>query len=512
VLLVVLFHAGVKPLSGGYVGVDVFFVISGFVITGVLLRERAGKGSTSLLSFYAARCRRILPTAAIVLIATMLAAYFVLGEAAGVRTADDGAWAAVFLANFHFASNGTNYLLAELPPSPLQNFWTLSVEEQFYVVFPTLFLIVAAWRHRFSLRTRMLGVLALLVIVSLVWSVLQTGSDPNSAYFSPFTRAWELALGAMVSLATPGLARLPGLTAAAITWLGLVMIVIAGFAFNQNTPYPGWVVMVPVVGAALVIAGGTATPRSGAESVLGLSPFRLLGRVSYSLYLWHWPILILAAEAYGRTSLPLTESLAWLLVALALSVVTYRLVENPIRHSVVLRRRSAASVGLGAALVVTTLVVALTLTSPGRATPLVSSGARSGSSADMSTVEKLVNEAPAIKTVPTDLQPPLQSTDLGYPSVAACLPLNYPQTSMAPCAFGDPHGSRTMVLYGDSHSGMWFQTIDAIAIASHWTDFPHVRRPFYVPHPSARSTRLISSSSSSTSSSVNWCPRSMAGR
>ncbi len=213
ILLVVLFHAGVSQLPGGYVGVDVFFVVSGYVITGVLLRERTSTGTTSLLSFYARRARRILPAATLVLITTVVAAYVLLGTASGLGTADDAKWAALFLANFHFAAVGTNYLSAQLPPSPLQNLWTLSVEEQFYVVYPTLFLLVAGLRLRLHLRTKMLGALGLVVIVSLGWSVIQTGSNPNAAYFSPFTRAWELALGAMVALAAPHFARVPSAVA-----------------------------------------------------------------------------------------------------------------------------------------------------------------------------------------------------------------------------------------------------------------------------------------------------------
>ncbi len=468
VLLVVLFHAGVGGLSGGYVGVDVFFVISGFVITGVLLRERSSAGSTSLLGFYARRCRRILPAATLVLVVTVVAAYLVLGRPAGARTADDAKWAAVFLANFHFAWAGTDYLAAGLRPSPLQNFWTLAVEEQFYLVFPTLFLVVAGLRTRVTLRTRMLVVLGALTVCSLAWSVVQTQTNPSYAYFSPFTRAWELGLGAMVALATPLCRKVPPVVASVLTWCGLAAIMLAGTLFDTQTPYPGILVAVPVVGAALVIVGGTANPVRGAETLLGLRPFRWLGRLSYSMYLWHWPILILAAESRGMASLPVSSNLLWLLVALAASVVTYRIVENPVRHSNWLRTRRGATIGLGIGLIALTLVVSSVAIAFAGPTSEVTNSARYASSADAATVERLVGAAPAITSLPTPLVPSLDAPTIGYPFGASCNPVGYAQTSMTPCLSGDPHGSKTMVLYGDSHSAMWFQTIDYIAFRAHW--------------------------------------------
>ena len=399
----------------------------------------------------------------------MVAAHLVLGRAAGAQSADDAKWAALFLANFHFASVGTNYLAAGLPPSPIQNFWTLSVEEQFYLVFPTLFLVVARVGPRPGLRTRMLAVLGAISVCSLLWSIIQTSTNPNYAYFSPFTRAWELALGAMVALAAPKFTKVPAAVAATATWIGLAAIVVAGVVFNASTPYPGLLVAIPVVGAAMVIAGGAAAPNLGAEKLLGLRPFRQLGRISYSLYLWHWPILILAAESQGRTSLSLSSNLAWLLVALVASIVTYLLVENPIRHSVWMRRRRVASVGMGVGLIALTLFVATVESSLGGPTTPVLGTAPASSTADLATVEQLVREAPAIRSVPARVQPPLQSVgNIGYPPSSACWPIGYAQTKMKPCLFGDPHGSRSMVLYGDSHSGMWFQTIDDIATAAHW--------------------------------------------
>jgi peptidoglycan/LPS O-acetylase OafA/YrhL len=477
VLLVVLYHSGISALSGGYIGVDVFFVISGFVITGVLLRERAVSGRTSLLSFYGRRCRRIIPAATLVILATVFLTYFFLGSVGGSRTATDGRWAAIFLANFHFISTGTSYLGAQRPPSPLQNYWSLSVEEQFYVIYPTLFLVLAAIHTRLSLRARLALGLALVFFGSLAFSILDTSSDPLGAYFSPFTRAWELALGALVAVGTPWFLKVPVRVAAAASWLGLSAIFISAFLFTSETQYPGSLVAIPVIGAALIIAGGTAGHRFGAESLLRLAPFRALGKLSYSLYLWHWPILILAAEHGGSARPTFPGSLGWIVVALAASVATYFLVENPIRHAKALFRVRWASVGVGAALITSTLGLVTFEASAAFGSGLgVESGARtpsaasgSGSSATLNEVLRLVAASNHIRKA-RDVDPPIAeaalqpATNLGSPP-ARCFDDAQPRVL---CTFGDPSGSHTLVLYGDSHASMWFPDLNSIATQDHW--------------------------------------------
>jgi peptidoglycan/LPS O-acetylase OafA/YrhL len=356
VLLVVLYHAAVPGLTGGFVGVDVFFVLSGFVITGLLLRERASTGATRLLAFYGRRSRRILPAATVVIVATVLASYHWLGFITGNATAQTGRSASLFYANFHFISIGTNYLNSQLPPSPLQNFWSLSVEEQFYVVYPTLFIVAAlAWSH-VSLRLKLTVLLAVSVVASFTWSVLQTSTNSVAAYFSPFTRAWELALGGLVAVGSLQLAKLPRAVALTMTWVGLAGILVAGFVYTAQTTYPGSAVALPVIATALVVAGGTAAPHWGAEWLLRLPPFRWLGKLSYSLYLWHWPILIIAAQ-YSVHPLSVKDNLGWVLLALAISVVSYFVVENPLRHWRFLSRSGIRSLCLGAVLVGATLGV-----------------------------------------------------------------------------------------------------------------------------------------------------------
>jgi peptidoglycan/LPS O-acetylase OafA/YrhL len=356
VLLVLMYHAGISPFSGGYVGVDVFFVISGFVITGLLLRERTASGRTSLVAFYARRSRRILPAATIVIIATLVVSYHWLGFIRAGQIATDARDAALFIANLHFINTGANYLAAQRPPSPLQNLWSLSVEEQFYLVYPTFFILVAALGRRFDFRTKLAFALTAVIVGSLAWSIYQTSTNGNVAYFSPLTHAWELALGGLVAVETRRLKRIPRIMAGWLTWGGLVAIIVGACVFTSLTPYPGWAVLLPAAGAALIIAGGMPMPTRGVEGLLGLPPVRWVGKLSYSLYLWHWPLLAIATERAGG-SLPMGKRLLWLLVALGLSIITYYAVENPIRHSRFLARRRFASLALGAGLTGLSLAV-----------------------------------------------------------------------------------------------------------------------------------------------------------
>ncbi len=467
VVLVVLYHADLRGLSGGFVGVDVFFVISGFVITGLLLREREASGSTSLVSFYGRRARRILPAATLVIVTVVIATYAVLGVYYGDPTAITARWTSVFLANFHFAATGTNYLTATQPPSPLQNFWSLAVEEQFYLVFPAIVLVAASLRSRVSVRARLTAVLLPIILLSFLLSAVQTGTDPSTAYFSPLTRAWELALGALVAVATPSLLRLHRHAAAAMTWAGLAAIAYAAVAYSSATSYPGTAVAVPVVGTALVIAGGAPVPRWGAESVLRLGPFQWFGRLSYSLYLWHWPILILAAESASSFSLPFRSNIVWLLVSVAAAYVTYRLVENPIRHAALWSGRRWLPLAAGAALIATSLVVA-TVGLAVQPTPSSSSAGRAVVPLTPAELKHEVAAAVHITSLPADLAPSLAGvrTDWGGPT-APCWP-SYGQSTVGRCLFGDPNGTRTMVLYGDSHAAMWFDTMDDLAYLLGW--------------------------------------------
>lgn len=356
VAVVMAHHFRFFWLGGGYIGVDVFFVISGFVITGLLLRERA-EGGTSFVHFYARRCRRILPMALLVPLATVVSAYTMLGRQFGAATANDTRWATSFLYNVHYAHG------AKAPISLLSSFWSLAVEEQFYLVFPILFVgcVVCVTRSRAMPQMSLLVVVLVLGIASsFALSVIQTQTDPRWAYVSPFTRAWELAIGALLAVSTRWLIRAPVALSTSATWIGLGLIVLSAFLLDVTaTGYPGWRASLPVLGAALIIAGGMRRPRWGAERALATTPLRLVGQRSYSLYLWHWPVLILADGVSGSASLWKARLPAFA-VAVVLSVCSYSLVEQPLRHNRSPARRALLT-GLGAtggAFLVSTLIIA----------------------------------------------------------------------------------------------------------------------------------------------------------
>ena len=351
VLLVVLAHAGVGAVGGGFVGVDVFFVLSGFLITGLLLAEARARGSVSLVEFYVRRARRILPAAALTLVATDVAVLFLLNFLRARDAVVDGLNAAAFAANFHFAAVGVDYFAREAPPSPILHYWSLSVEEQFYVVWPLLLSLalfgVSVRRATGGTQAerRLLCVVAVLTGASLGWSIYLTGVSPDGAYFSPFTRAWELGLGATVAVAAATLERTPPAVRFVLGWIGVLAVASSAVAFSEPTPFPGACALVPTVGTALaVVAGmGGAAPRFSAGRLLALPPMRVVGDRSYALYLWHWPVLVLAS-GYAGHELGVGAKLGLMLGAFGVSCVSYALVENPIRRRLRSRRATVLMV------------------------------------------------------------------------------------------------------------------------------------------------------------------------
>ena len=356
--LVILFHAYHKPFTGGFVGVDVFFVISGFLITSLLLKEQKRAGRISISGFYARRVRRILPASTLVVLITLFATYDWLGFIAGNNVANDAKWTEIFAANIHFGLVRTDYFGAQLPPSPLQHMWSLGVEEQFYLVWPGVFLVLVLLARGAQHRKALAGALSLIIAASLIWSVIQTAVNQTWAYFSPLTRAWELALGALVAVLAPTIARLSRAWAPqALAFAGLAGIALAAVLFTSDTRYPGSAVALPVVGSAVLIAAGCANQRTIVGRALSARPMQWVGARSYSMYLWHWPLLIIPAQ-YATKELSAFQNTGWVLLTVVASAITYRLVENPVRRAKLLASRTGLSLAIGVILVGVTIFLA----------------------------------------------------------------------------------------------------------------------------------------------------------
>jgi peptidoglycan/LPS O-acetylase OafA/YrhL len=469
--LVLLYHLWPQRISGGFVGVDVFFVISGFLIVGSLAREATGSGTISLRDFYARRIRRLLPASAFVLVATMGATALLLPLSRWQATAEGVVASALQVQNW-FLALGTGYAGATAAVSPLQHYWSLAVEEQFYLVTPWL-LLAACWVARRTGRSRAACIAVAVggvAVLSLVHSVLFSASNHDVAYFATTTRMWELAIGGLLALAAPWL-RLPRVAAQAAVVVGLAAIGWSALAFTTALDFPGGVAAVPVLGSALVLLGGLpdASPAAGSGAfsrLLGWRPFAWVGDVSYSLYLWHWPVLVVFVARVGHE--PTTgQALVLIGTCLLLAAASTRFVEKPFRTPARRPRARRRAYLLAAALTVTSLVVA--------AGPWLYVDHREAGLAS----QRLDTDHPgAADVLPEQLPSATGVSLIPDPAVAnSDGPLVYrvdgcdydPRAAGAhPCAFGDRGGRLGVVLVGDSHAGQYSTVLDSIARAQGW--------------------------------------------
>ena len=496
VVAVVLFHADVPGVGGGFVGVDVFFVISGFLITGLLWREVSTAGTVGLRKFYGARARRLLPASATVGVITMIGSAVLLPPLQTRTVIVDGIASALYVSNYWFIQQGVDYFGGMLPQSPFQHYWSLGVEEQFYLIWPAL-IIGTAWLIRRMRRRTNTGttssqrpylvVLALVAAASFALSLAVTHVAPPVAFFSLPTRAWQLAAGGLVALTASQWRRLPGRPAALTGWAGLGAILVASTLFSSATTYPGTAALLPTLGAVLVIGAGCATPSQGCGRVLGSSPMRAIGRISYSWYLWHWPVLLLAPALLGH-SLGLAARLTAALISGALAVLTLRFIENPLRFADPVRRSARASLALGgvatAVAVCTGVALLVWVPTPvghgAPVTPLSITAAPPPAGSSMAAYDAAVQLAFAqvhaavatsadLKAVPSNLDPPLTDAVNEHRVLFrdGCM-RNFFQDGQPECAAGDTASTTTVALVGDSTAAMWNPGFQQIATQRHW--------------------------------------------
>ena len=503
ILAVVLYHAHLGLLRGGFTGVDDFYVISGFLITGVLWRQLEGEARLSFRQFYARRIQRLLPMSFTVLVATAVASAYLLPPLQAHASLKDGTSAALYVSNYRFAALQTNYLTAASPPSPFQQYWSLSLEEQFYLVWPLLLVCASMVWRRPSPRTRRprrpsraaaATTLAVLGAGSFALGVWLTNVSQPWAFFSLPTRAWELAIGGLVAFATPWLNKMAERPAAVIGWCGLGTVVGSAMVLSASVPYPGMAALAPVVGTAAVIASGCSAPRTGPVRLLGRVGPRVVGRVSYSWYLWHWPVMILTPYLVGH-ALSLGANLGLAFGSFVLAVISFVTIENPVQLSSWLRAIPRRVPGLAGALSASAVAVCFlciaslpSLTGQGTA-PVAqlsadspappheqppSPGATTPASAPNPYVAQLasttaqVHQAVArslrVNIVPANLTPPIPDANTDEPPVFVdgCLD-SYLSTAVVSCDFGDTTARTSVVLFGDSHAAMWFPAVDGAA-------------------------------------------------
>lgn len=515
VLLVVAYHAFPSLVRGGFVGVDVFFVISGYLITGLLLRELNASGRIRFGAFYARRLRRLLPAALTVTVVTLFGAAMFYGPLRLLQVLGDATWATLSLANVNFGMSPDGYF-ATTAPSPFLHFWSLSVEEQFYLLWPLL--LVGS-----TLIGKRWGIPALLAVVlagSLVVSILLTAAGNPIAYFSLASRAWELAVGGALAWATtlrphsasstPSRARqwvpiialvagalavaavlrvyagtgiprwaliapllaaglvilaprlnaaLPGIVRLVTLFAGLGLIVASAVRLSDATPFPSWSALLPTIGAALVIASGIGG-RAPAPWLLANPVARYIGDISYSLYLWHWPLLVLGTAMLGNS---VSIRFGLVVIAFGLAALSYQFIEKGfgrLRRNA--RPRRVVAIGVVAALVFAGGFVGVAAAIP----------VNSGKPAPELPSSMNFNAGPGYipDGVPSNVTPSLADLE-STSSLSPMFTNGCFAEGLKVCEGGDPHGTKTVVLAGDSHAGMWWPAFDIAAKKQGWRLF-----------------------------------------
>ncbi|PWJ94687.1 peptidoglycan/LPS O-acetylase OafA/YrhL [Mesorhizobium loti] len=445
---VVAYHFGLTALPGGFAGVDIFFVISGWLITTHLMQEITETGRLDLWRFYARRARRLLPAALFVILVTLAAGYFILAPQEQALYSRGAMFASAYAINLWLLRWSFDYFAADATSNPFIHFWSLSVEEQFYLAWPALLLLAAWLRPGRRTVVAVIGVAGLASFAACLW--LTTVAPAWAFYFSPL-RAWEFAAGGLATLVPAAFQQHRAWLRPALGWLGLALIAAAYLCLSEDLPFPGWYALLPVAGTVLVLLSGagaeqtngrTGRPALGPAAALSLPPLQWIGTLSYSLYLWHWPVIVYAGMLAPDLSVP--QRLGCGVLALALSVLTYHLIENPARRGAWLTAgaRAFPSAIAGAKPLPTfpaiALIPALALTGAGVAVAYANAHlAQRNIGPEQRGIEQAAEKPSIARAVDK-----------------SCL-LDFHTVTPKPCVFGAADAAHTVVLFGDSHADHW---------------------------------------------------------
>lgn len=469
--MVLAYHLWPERFPGGFTGVDVFFVISGFLITAHLLRDVDRHGRVDVVAFWGRRALRLLPLATAVLIATSVA-IALWSPPSAWRPALEGVIAStLYVQNWTLAASSVDYLARDQAPLPTQHFWSLSAEEQFYLAWPVILIAALATAALITRRARADLVrpawaiaIALVGLASFGYSLWMTAAEPGVAYFSTATRAWEFAAGAALAFLPPladarALPRRTVVVAAGSSWLGLAAVLASIFFIVEGTPFPGVAAIVPVLGTVLLLwAGAAAIPATPARFG-NFRPIERIGDLSYGIYLWHWPIIVIAPSALGR---PLTtiDKVVLVVVVIVLAEFSKRGIEDPFRYGVVWQRSRARRFVPG--LVGMTVAIAVAL---GASAVLGVSLFRSpGAAAGPDLTRPVPTSAPQSVA---DLRPQIPDRGVDYAVMYDCF--DFDASGPYRCEYGDPSSSLRLALVGDSHAAHWIPGLVEAASAEAWS-------------------------------------------
>ncbi|WP_238580792.1 acyltransferase family protein [Streptomonospora alba] len=466
VVLVAAYHIWLGRVSGG---VDVFLLLTGFLITGSLLRTMERRGRIDFTAFWSRLVKRLFPAAAAALGGILVASFLFLPSTAWREAISGVVASALYVENWHLALNSVDYLAQNSAAGPVQHFWSLSVQGQFYVVWPVLITVVAALARAAGqpLRRAVAAALTLVFAASLAYSVAVTAADQPWAYFDTGARLWELAMGGLLALALPHL-RLPRLLRIVLGWAGLAALVACGLLLQVSTLFPGYIALWPTLAAAAVIVAGSTGSPVAADRLLNLRPVHYIGDHAYALYLWHWPVLVCYLEVTDRTQPSLTGGCLVLALSMALAVATRWITEDGVDALTRTRTGSAWSLAVGAAFIVPVLAAA------GVWSGHISHEQReqeiAAQSADYPGAAVL--GSPAADVVEGEGAPV-------YPdpaNAAEDIPASYAddcnqgtrESEVITCAYGPRDYDRTIALVGASHAAHWLPALREIAEDKKW--------------------------------------------
>lgn len=479
VAVVVVYHLWPAYLPGGYVGVDVFFAISGYLMTAHIVRGIMGDRGFTLRSFYARRIRRLLPASLFVLLVVGVLTLLFSSPISWIETGRHIVSSAFYVENWALLLNSVDYLGAGSGTIPTQHFWSLSVEEQFYLVWPILLIagVALARARRWSPIATLTVAIAVVGAASLAYSVAATAFDQPTAYFNTLTRIWEFAAGGALALALPRL-RIPHALALALTWVGLLVIAASSLVYTDLSPFPGWIALVPVLATLAVIAGGDEGGRWSVMPLLRWRPVQFLGDISYSVYLWHWPLIVLLPDILDRP-VDGPAKVGILVASIALAWLSKRFIEDPFRADrgprVGRTPRSRSALPVFAAAAAGMVVVSL-----------VGGAGWASAQGRVASAEASLAALPPIDSMPCFGAPDLAGncgSDPDLPDAVYPDPLIARQNTgssgcqqsstvadVLTCEFGDRESPALRVaLAGDSHAGQWLAAMRGAAARGGWS-------------------------------------------